>query len=593
MENNYSNIIAPSDGVRRFLCKTSVLVVGLLSAVFCACAFRMNMLEANTLGSTLRSNMLYVAYVMLPLGLLTSAIFARIKAMGMAFSMISLLIATAAAFMLLLNSLASLLREGRMLGISGSLLELLTFCSFFALLVNLVMSCMEFKLQPVIGSVGSVAAVLAMTVTSIRTMLSFSALSFAWKPEFDWSNLGKLVDTDKLRYHAEWIFRSIPRGNATALHAMFSLRLYERLSACLFYAMIIMIFLKYKKEMTAFNKLLAHAGEYVEIPTARIYQNIFGSGARNDGEPVEPKPKKKTGSSLKSRLRDLGNMAKAKEQGLDITDMADDYDARRASEEEQFDYTSDIGASEYADDDELTEEERFIMEKRRMLSRSSGNSDERPRQRRRDSDEFGEDERPRQRRRASDEYGEDERPRQRRRASDEFGEDERPRQRRRSDEFGEDERPRQRRRSDEFGEDERPRQRRRASDEFGEDERPRQRRRSDEFVEDERPRQRRRSDEFGEDERPRQRRRSDEFGEDERPRQRRRASDEFGEDERPRQRRRSDEFDRGERPRQRREMTDQEKYLMEERRKRQRQMNPDGRNERRSSDRGRNQLRYD
>ena len=533
MENNYSNIIAPSDGVRRFLCKTSVLVVGLLSAVFCACAFRMNMLEANTLGSTLRSNMLYVAYVMLPLGLLTSAIFARIKAMGMAFSMISLLIATAAAFMLLLNSLASLLREGRMLGISGSLLELLTFCSFFALLVNLVMSCMEFKLQPVIGTVGSVAAVLAMTVTSIRTMLSFSALSFAWKPEFDWNNLGKLVDTDKLRYHAEWIFRSIPRGNATALHAMFSLRLYERLSACLFYAMIIMIFLKYKKEMTAFNKLLAHAGEYVEIPTARIYQNIFGSGARNDGEPVEPKPKKKTGSSLKSRLRDLGNMAKAKEQGLDITDMADDYDARRASEEEQFDYTSDIGASEYADDDELTEEERFIMEKRRMLSRSSGNSDERPRQRRRDSDEFGEDERPRQRRRASDEYGEDERPRQRRRDSDEFGEDERPRQRRRD--------------SDEFGEDERPRQRRRASDEFGEDERPRQRRRSDEF----------------------------------------------GEDERPRQRRRSDEFDRGERPRQRREMTDQEKYLMEERRKRQRQMNPDGRNERRSLDRGRNQSRYD
>ena len=62
MDNNYSNIIAPSDGVRRFLCKTSVLMVSLLSAVFCVCAFRMNMLEANTLGSTLRSNMLYAGY---------------------------------------------------------------------------------------------------------------------------------------------------------------------------------------------------------------------------------------------------------------------------------------------------------------------------------------------------------------------------------------------------------------------------------------------------------------------------------------------------------------------------------------------------
>ena len=152
MDNNYSNIIAPSDGVRRFLCKTSVLMVSLLSAVFCVCAFRMNMLEANTLGSTLRSNMLYAGYIMLPLGLLTAAIFARIKSMGLAFSMISLLFATAAAFMLLLNSLASLLREGRLLGISGSLLEFLTFGAFFALLVNLVMSCMEFRLRPVIIS---------------------------------------------------------------------------------------------------------------------------------------------------------------------------------------------------------------------------------------------------------------------------------------------------------------------------------------------------------------------------------------------------------------------------------------------------------
>ena len=504
MDNNYSNIIAPSDGVRRFLCKTSVLIVSILTAVFCACAFRMNMLEARTLGSTLRSNMLYAAYIMLPLGLLTASIFARVKSMGLAFSMISLLVATAAAFMLLLNSLASLLREGRLLGISGSLLEFLTFGAFFALLVNLVMSCMEFRLQPVIGTIGSLSSILAMIVTSIRTMLSFSALSFAWKSEFDWTNLGKLVDTDKLRYHAEWIFRSIPRGNASALHSMFMLRFYERISACVFYAIIIMIFMKYQKEMRAFNKLLAHAGEYVEIPTARIYQSIFGSGARNDSEPVVQTPKTRSGSSVRSRLRELSNMAKAKEQGMDITDLADEYDTRRENENNENRYSSEAGDLNYSEDDELTEEERFIMESRRRLSRSDGSSDENPRQRRRD--EFGDDNRPRQRRR------------------DEFGDDDRPRQRRRDD-------PR---------DDDRPRQRRR--DEFGDDDRPRQRRR----------------DEFGDDDRPRQRRRDDSRNDD-----------------RPRQRRRPQE----------RELTDQEKYLMEERRKRQSRMNPDGRNERRSNER--------
>ena len=499
MENNYSNIIAPSDGVRRFLCKTSVLVVSLLSAVFCVCAFRMNMLEAGTLGSTLRSNMLVAAYIMLPLGLITSAVFARIRAMGLAFSMISLLIATAAAFMLMLNAFASLLREGRLLGISGSLLELLTFIAFFALLVNLVMSCMEFKLRPVIGTVGGLSATLAMIVTSIRTVLSYSALSFAWKSVFDWKNLGKLVDTDKLRYHAEWIFRSIPRGNASALHSMFTLRLYERISACLFYAMIIMIFMKFQKEMKAFNKLLEHAGEYVDIPTARIYQNIFGSGARNDaepagsGEPVVQKPKKTSGGSLKSRLRELSNMTKAREQGMDITDMADDYDTRRASERASERYAPESDAMDYSDDAELTEEERYIMEKRRSFARSQGNA-------------------------------EDDRPRQRRR--DDFGEDDRPRQRRRDD----------------FGEDDRPRQRRR--DDFGEDDRPRQRRRDD----------------FGEDDRPRQRRRDD-----------------FGENDRQRPRRRPPE----------RELTDQEKYLMEERRKRQSRMNPDGANQQRGNRRPR------
>ena len=482
MNNNYSNIIAPSDGVRRFLCKTSALMVSILSAVFCACAFRMNMLEATTLGGSLRSNMLYAAYILLPLGMLTACIFARIKSMGLAFSMISLLAATAAAFMLLLNSLASLLREGRILDVSGSLMEFLTFGAFFALLVNLVMSCMEFRIQPIIGTIGSIVAALAMILTSIRTTLSYTALSFAWKSQFEWKNLGKLVDTDKLRYHAAWIFRSIPRGNASALHTMFGLRLYERVSACLFYGIIIMLFLKYKNDMKAFNKLLEHAGEYVEIPTARIYQGIFGSGARNDAEPVV-QTQKKTGSSLKSRLRDLTNMTRAQENGMDITELADDYDARRAAENEDYSYSSDESL-EYSDDAELTEEERFIMEKRRMMSRPDGNSAVTP-----DSDEPSED---------------------RRRAP-----------RRRSGESGANRPPR--RRSDEFGEDRPPR---------------------------------RRPGESGENRPPR--RRPGESGENRPPRRR------------PPER----------------ELTDQEKYLMEERRKRQRQMNPDGRNDRRTPERG-------
>lgn len=491
MENNYSNIIAPSDGVRRFLCKTSVLSASMISLAFSVCAFLMNRLEASTLGGSLRSSVLYMAYILFPLGLLTAAVFARIKSMGLAYSMISLLAATVSSFMLLLNSLASLMREGRLLGISGSLLEFLTFAALFALIVNLVMSCMDFRLQPIIGTVGAIVTVLAMIVTSVRTMLAFSALSFAWKPEFDWHNLSKTVATDKLSFHADWIFRSIPRGNAEALAAMFELRFFERISACIFYCVMIMIFLKFQKEMKAFNKLLEHASEYVDIPTARIYQGIFGSGAKNDVEPVIP-VKRSGSSSIRSRLRELSNMTRAKEQGMDISEMADDYDTRRASEQDENRFVSAIQPDDnYSEDDELTEEERYIMQKRRQM----------------------------QRRRPEESDGE-------RIRSDEFGDD-RPRMRRRPDEFGE-ERPGQRRRPDEFGE-----------------ERPRQRRRSDEIGE-ERTGQRRRPDEFGE-KRLGQRRRSDESGE-----------------ERPR---------RG--SQQKRELTDQEKYLMEERRKRQRQVHPD------------------
>ena len=411
MENNYSNIIAPSDGVRRFLCKTSVLSASLISVAFCACAFLMNRLEANTLGGSLRSSILYVAYILFPLGLLTAAVFARIKSMGLAYSMISLLAAAVASFMLLLNSFASLMREGRLLGISASLLEFLTFAALVALMVNLVMSCMDFRLQPVIGTVGAIVSVLAMIVTSVRTMLAFSTLDFAWKSEFDWHNLANMVAAEKLGFHADWIFRSIPRGNAEALAAMFELRFFERISACFFYCVMIMIFLKFQKEMRAFNKLLEHASEYVDIPTARIYQGIFGSGAKNDVEADIP-VKRSGSSSIRSRLRELSNMTRAKEQGMDISEMADDYDTRRASEQDENRFVSAVQPEDdYSEDDELTEEERYIMQKRRQMQRRrSDELGEKRQEARSRSDEFGE-ESPRQRPR-SDESGR-ERPTQR------------------------------------------------------------------------------------------------------------------------------------------------------------------------------------
>ena len=496
MENNYSNIIAPSDGVRRFLCKTSVLVVSILSAVFCGFAFRMNLLEAGTLGGTLRSGVLYVSYILFPLGLLLAAVFARVKSMGLAFSMLALLAAALSSFMLLLNSFASLLRESRMLGVCGSLLELLTFAAFFALLVNLVMSCMDFTLQPIIGTVGSMIALSAMIATSVRTMLSFSAFRFAWQPEFDWRNLAEQV-TVRLRFHAAWIFRSIPLGNAKAAREMFELRFGERITACLFYAMAAMILIKFRKETSSFNRLLEHAGEYVEIPKARIRETLFGTSAQTeDGQP--PVLQRKGGGSVRRRLRELDDMAKAREKGLDITDMADYYDADRAAEDDYF--REGLSEDEYdvPEDAELTDEERFIMEKRREMARFRRDSGSRR--------EEGE-------RRRRDESGEEERLRRRR---DESGEEERLRRRR-----------------DESGEEERPRRRR---DEFGEEDRPRRRR-----------------DEFGEEDHPRRRR--DESGEEERPR---RPSPREGRD--------------AARPRRRpeRELTDQEKYLMEERRKRNR-----------------------
>ena len=445
MENNhFSNIIAPSDGVRRFLCKTSVLFVGLATVFFSVFSFRMNQFEHTLLGGSLRSTMLFGAYIMMPLGLLTAAIFARIKKMGMAYAMISLLIATAGAFMLFLNAFASLLRETRLQGVAGSLLEWLTFAAMTAICVNLVMSCMEFKIQPVLGIIGTAVALLALAVTTMRIANSFSAMQFVWNEGYDWTTMAEQVKADKLQYHYKWIFRSVAMNNAKALQRMFYLRLCERIASCVLYTFVAFFCVKYKSEMKAFNKLIEHAGEYVDIPKARIAYSLNRS-SEESGVPI-----RKDSGTVRNRLSFLNKMAKAKEQGLDITHMEEEW-GRRPS-----------------DDD--------------------GDEEERPRQSRRRSEEDYEEERPRQPRRRSDGDYEEERPRQPRRRSDGDYEEERPRQpRRRSDGEYEEERPRQpRRRWDGDYEEERPRQPRRRSDGDYEEERPRQpRRRQEELTEEE------------------------------------------------------------------------------------------------------------
>ena len=539
-KNNYSNVITPSDGVRRFLCGTSVLLLGLAAVLYSYFAYRMNAFEREVLGSSARSIMLYAAYVMVPLGILTAGAFSRIKAMGPAFGMISLIVSVLGIFIMFMNSIASLKYERNFQGILGSALEFLTFAAALTVLINLTMSCMEFKTVPVLGIVGAVCAAFALIITGIRIITYFSSMQFAWNQDFDWNNLAEQIKTDNLQYQAKWIFRNIRMSHPDELKKMFMLRFYERISSCVFYGAFAVFFINYRKEMASFNKLMDHASEYVDIPTMRISDSIAKT------EQIISDKIKNGGNSVKKHLRKLNDMTRAKGEGLDITNMSDEFERERDLENEYY---------------------------KRPIQSEDGYEDERPRQRRRSEDGY-EDERPRQRRRSEDGY-EDERPRQRRRSEDGY-EDERPRQRRRSEDDYEDERPRQRRRSEEDGyEDERPRQRRRSEDDY-EDERPRQRRRSEDGYEDERPRQRRRSEHDYEDERTRQRRRPEDGYEDERPRQRRRPEDNY-EDERPRQRRRSEDDYEDERPRQRRrpeddyeddELTEEERYIMEERRKR-------------------------
>ncbi len=308
MENNhFSNIIAPSDGVRRFLCKTSVLFVGLATVFFSVFSFRMNQFEHTLAGGSLRSTMLFGAYIMMPLGLLTASVFARIKKMGLAYAMISLLVATAGAVMLFLNAFASLLRETRLQGIAGSLLECLTFAALTAICVNLVLSCMDFKIQPVLGVVGTAVALLALAVTTMRIVNSFSAMQFVWNEGYDWTTMAEQVKADKMQYHFKWIFRSVSMNNAKALRRMFYLRLWERIASCVFYTFVALFCVKYKSEMKAFNRLIEHAGEYVAIPKARIVRSFSRTS-----EESSVSTGKKSGS-VRNRLSILNQLAKAKE----------------------------------------------------------------------------------------------------------------------------------------------------------------------------------------------------------------------------------------------------------------------------------------
>lgn len=411
--NHFSNVIAPSDGVRRLLCETAVLFLGLAAILYCFFAYRMNAFEYHILGSSVRSTLLYAAYVMVPLGILTAGAFSRMKQLGDAFGMISLIVTSLGMILLFLNSIASLKYERNLEGILGSGLEFLTFAVAVAVFVNLTMSCMEFRTVPALGIVGAICALLAMLLTVIRTVEAFSAFSFtwdfAWNKDFDWSNLPSEVESNHLTYHAKWIFRNIKMNHPDELEKMFLLRLLERLSACVLYGIFAFFFLRYYNEMKKFNKLMEHAGEYVEIPTMRIADSLAKT------EQVISDKLKNGGDSVKMRLRKLNDMTKAKEEGLDITVMSDEWDReRRRSLEDDSDEERPRRRRSVEDDfeeerprrrrrpvekeeDELTEEERYLMEERRKRNpnqeeereqrrakRASRRRDDDYRQRRRD-----------------------------------------------------------------------------------------------------------------------------------------------------------------------------------------------------------------
>ncbi len=454
-DNNYSNVIAPSDGVQRFLLKPSVVLMGLAAVIYSIFAFRMNGFEHTHLGGTLRSTMLFLAYVGVPTGILTACLFSRIRALGQAYSMISLIVAALGMFLMAFNAIAWVFHEKGWQGMLGSGLELLALALATAVFVNLVMSCMEFRIVPVLALIGVFVTVAALMITAIRIVDAFASLNFAWDSEMNWSLLADHVKEDGLAAQAKWVFRSIPMRDAKALATMFRLRLYERIAVCVFYGALILFLMDYYREMKAFNKLMEHASEYVEIPKARIAETL----AKKEQEISD---RLRSPGSVRSRLRKLDELTRAKEQGLDITAMSAELDR------------------EYAEG-------------------------------------YEEDERPRRRRTAEEDYDEDERPRRRRTAEEDYDEDERLRRRRAADEgYEEDERPRRRRAAEEDDDAyERPRRRRAAEDDDDGYERPRRRRavegfESDEDYDDVRPdRERRRGGDRAEKTRPKKRRMDD------------------------------------------------------------------------------------
>ncbi|MDD6395911.1 MAG: hypothetical protein PUB37_07005 [Firmicutes bacterium] len=416
-ENTYSNVIAPSDGVRRLLCKTSVLFMGVIALVYSVFAFRMNAFEHSFSGGSLRTTMLYAAYFMFPLGILGAAICARIKQCGLAYCMIALLVADVGSFMLFLNSLSAFLRESDIQGYLGGAFELLAFAAVLAVLVNLTLSCMNFRLIPLFGTVGTITAVLALIITGARIAIAYSSMQFAWNSEFDWGNLALQVSGDNLQHQANWIFRCITLGSVEA-EEMFMLRFCERISACLLYIAFIVFFVKYKNSMTNFNKLLTHASEYVDIPQANIAESIAETEKK-----IEEKLKSGT-QSVKERLKNIkksGNDNELPElfNPLNISENSDepvsdgfeppkkrrrpeemsDEEMRERARRRRPEGMSDEEMRERARrrEAEMTDEEKYLLEERR---RRNLNYDENRRRQMNQSRQESEEERARRIRQA-------------------------------------------------------------------------------------------------------------------------------------------------------------------------------------------------
>ncbi len=460
-ENTYSNVIAPSDGVRRFLCKSSVLFMGIIALAYSVCAFRMNSLEHSFSGGSLRTTMLYIAYIIFPLGVLGAAICARIKQCGLAYSMIALLVADVGSFMLFLNSLSAFLRESNLQGYLGGALELAAFTAVLAILVNLTLSCMNCRLLPVFGNIGTIVSVLALIITGVRVAITYSSMQFAWNSEFDWSNLASQVSGENLHYQAKWIFRCITLGSFEA-EEMFMLRFCERIAACLLYVAFIVFCAKYKNSMKNFNKLLSHASEYVEIPQANIAESIA------ETEKIIGEKLKSGTQSVKDRLK---NMKKSGKED-DLPELFDPLNnSENPAEFEQSDYPQKRRRPENMTEEEMRErarrrrpenmtEEEMRERARRRRPENMTEEEMRERARRRRPENMTEEEmRERARRRRPENMTEEEmRERARRRRPENMTEEEmreRARRRRPENMTEEDMRERARRREEAMTDEER------------------------------------------------------------------------------------------------------------------------------------------